>query len=57
MAGKIDPGLTKWRGELLFELQSSSVILAKRALAEQRISEQQAQVNIFFFRRDIMRFI
>lgn len=48
MADKIDPGMSKLRGELLFELQASSVILAKRALAEKRTEEQQAQVRAIF---------
>ena len=41
VASKIDPGLSKLRGDLLFELQSASVSLAQRALAEDRITQFQ----------------
>ena len=41
MASKIDPGLSKLRGDLLFELQSASVMLAQRALAEERVTPFQ----------------
>ncbi len=44
LADKLDPGLSKWRGELLFDLQSTSVLLAQRALEENRITAQQAKV-------------
>ena len=45
LADKIDSGLSKWRGQLLFELQSSAVILAQRALEENRITNFQAKVS------------
>ncbi len=45
LSDKIDPGQTKWRGQLLFELQSASVILAQRALNEENMSAYQAKVN------------
>ena len=44
LADKIEPGLTKWRGQLLFELQSASVILTQRAVDEGRLQKYQAQV-------------
>jgi hypothetical protein len=47
VAKKIDPGLSKWRGELLFQLQAAAVVLAKRSFDEGRISKFQAQVSIF----------
>lgn len=49
LADKLDPGLSKWRGELLFDLQSTSVILAQRALEENRITAQQAKVKLTMF--------
>lgn len=44
MADKIDPGLSRWRGQLLLDLQSSTNILNKRALEEKKISQDQAKV-------------
>ena len=41
VASKIDPGFSKLRGDLLFELQSASVLLAQRALAEDRVTPFQ----------------
>ena len=41
VASKIDPGFSKLRGELLFEQQSASVLLAQRALAEDRVTPFQ----------------
>ena len=45
LADKIEPGLTKWRGQIIFEYQSVSVILAQRALEENRLERYKAQVN------------
>ncbi len=58
VADMIDPGLTRWRGELLFELQSATVVLANRAFNENRMTAYQAKVSStysmqnldFFFR-------
>ena len=44
LADKIEPGMTKWRGQILFELQSASVILAQRAIDEGRLEKYKAQV-------------
>ncbi|XP_040572968.1 SET domain-containing protein SmydA-8 [Lepeophtheirus salmonis] len=43
VANRVDPGFSKWRGELLLEMQSANVILGQRALAEGRISNIQAK--------------
>ena len=43
LADKIEPGMTKWRGELLFETQATAVILTQRALNEGRVKNFQAQ--------------
>ena len=43
LADKIEPGLTKWRGELMFEMQATTVVLTQRALNEGRIKGFQAQ--------------
>ena len=43
LADSIDPGFSKWRGQLLFEMQSAAVVLAQRALHEGKISNYQAQ--------------
>merc|ERR1712223_476205 len=43
LADKIEPGMTKWRGQILFELQSASVILAQRAIDEGRLEKYKAQ--------------
>ena len=48
LADKIEPGMTKWRGQILFELQSSSVILAQRALEEEKLAKWKAQVYTKF---------
>ena len=45
VAEKIDPGMSKWRGQILFELQSASVILGQRALDERRLDRWKAQVR------------
>ena len=44
LAEQVDPGMTKWRGELLFEMQAATVILAQRALEEGKLTRFQAQV-------------
>ena len=44
IAEKVDPGMTKWRGELLFEMQAATVVLAQRALDEGKLTRFQAQV-------------
>ena len=44
LAAKIEPGMSKWRGQLLFELQAATVVLAQRALKEDKIKRFQAQV-------------
>ncbi len=44
LADRVDPGMSKLRGELLFEMQSASVLLAQRALADGRITAYQAKV-------------
>jgi len=43
VANIIEPGMTKWRGELLFDTQATAVILTQRALNEGRIKNFQAQ--------------
>jgi len=43
------PGLSKWRGKLLFQLQSASVVLAQRAFSEGRITKFQAQVPLYLY--------
>jgi len=43
LAEKVDPGMTKWRGELLFEMQAATVVLAQRALEEGKLTRFQAQ--------------
>ena len=48
LADKIEPGMTKWRGQILFELQSASVILAQRAIDEGRLEKYKAQVKYIF---------
>ena len=45
LADKIEPGMTKWRGELLFDTQATAVILTQRAINEGRIKNFQAQVS------------
>ena len=45
LAEKIEPGKTKWRGELLFEMQAATVVLAQRALQEGKVQRFQAQVT------------
>ena len=45
LAEKVDPGMTKWRGELLFEMQAATVVLAQRALEEGKLTRFQAQVS------------
>lgn len=45
MANQLEPGLSKWRGQLLFEMQSSNVVLAQRALDESKITSFQAKVH------------
>ncbi len=45
VADSIDPGLSKWRGQLLFEQQSAAVVLAQRALRENRMQPYQARVK------------
>ena len=44
LAEQVDPGMTKWRGELLFEMQAATVVLAQRALEEGKLTRFQAQV-------------
>ena len=46
LADKIEPGMTKWRGQLLFEMQSATVVLAQRALEEGKLKRFQAQVTL-----------
>ena len=36
--------MTKWRGQLLFEMQAATVVLAQRALEEGKLQRFQAQV-------------
>ena len=45
LAEKIEPGMTKWRGQILFEYQSVSVILTQRALEEKKLDRYKAQVK------------
>ena len=45
LADKIEPGLTKFRGEILFELQSTSVLLAQKAMEDGKMEIYQAMVN------------
>ena len=49
LADKIEPGMTKWRGQILFELQSSTVILAQRALEDEKLPKWKAQVKLHVF--------
>ena len=44
IAEHVDPGMTKWRGQLLFEMQAATVVLAQRALEEGKLTRFQAQV-------------
>ena len=44
LAEKIEPGMSKWRGQILFEMQSASVILAQRAIDEGKLEKWKAQV-------------
>ena len=44
LAEKIEPGMSKWRGQILFELQSSSVLLAQRAVEEGKMEKSKAMV-------------
>ena len=46
MAEHIEPGMTKWRGQLLFEMQAATVVLAQRALEEGKVQRFQAQVAL-----------
>ena len=45
LADQVDPGMTKLRGELLFEMQAATVVLAQRALEEGKLTRFQAQVS------------
>ena len=48
LADKIEPGMSKLRGQILFELQSASVVLAQRALEEGKLEKWKAQVSLDF---------
>ena len=48
LADKIEPGMTKWRGQILFEYQSASVVLAQRAVDEAKLDKWKAKVFILF---------
>ena len=39
--------MTKWRGQLLFEMQAATVVLAQKALDEGKVQRFQAQVPNF----------
>jgi hypothetical protein len=56
VAKKIDPGLSKWRGELLFQLQTAAVVLAQRSYSEGRITKFQAQVFNIKYSEDRIAF-
>merc|ERR1719436_1516318 len=43
LADKIEPGMTKWRGQILFEYQSASVVLAQRAVDEAKLDKWKAK--------------
>merc|ERR1712048_429174 len=43
LADKIEPGMTKWRGQILFEYQSATVVLAQRAIDEEKLEKWKAQ--------------
>jgi len=43
LADKVEPGMTKWRGQILFEYQSASVVLAQRALDEAKLDKWKAK--------------
>ena len=45
LADKVEPGMTKWRGQILFELQSASVILAQRAVDDGKMEKYKAMVS------------
>ena len=47
LADKIEPGMTKWRGQIIFEYQSATVVLAQRAIDEEKLEKWKAQVNPF----------
>ena len=36
--------MSKWRGQILFELQSTSVLLAQRAIEEGKMTKSKAMV-------------
>ena len=44
LADKVEPGMTKWRGQILFEYQSASVVLAQRAVDEAKLDKWKAKV-------------
>ena len=48
LADKIEPGMTKWRGQILFEYQSASVVLAQRAVDEAKLDKWKAKVFILY---------
>ena len=48
LADKIEPGMTKWRGQILFEYQSASVVLAQRAVDEAKLDKWKAKVYLLF---------
>jgi hypothetical protein len=48
--------LSKWRGELLFQLQTAAVVLAQRSYSEGRITKFQAQVFNIKYSEDRIAF-
>jgi hypothetical protein len=44
LADILEPGMTKWRGQIIFELQSANVVLTQRALEGGRLTKNKAQV-------------
>ena len=55
LADKIEPGLTKFRGEILFELQSASVLLAQKAMEDGKMEKYQAMV-MFIFKYNFLQY-
>ena len=45
LASQVDPGHSKWRGQLLHDLQATSAELARRALQQGKIDQARAKVH------------
>lgn len=53
LADVIDPGLSLFRGTLLFELQAALVALAKILLSNEIITKEKTQVCYYFYLKRI----